>query len=183
MYHGKYSNVPSRGGRRRGLWILLVVLLAALVGGTTLALLFDSSNSVTNTFSAADAPEIKIEETVNGSTKSDVYVDLQSPGYSCFVRAAVVITWKDSSGNVYGEAPVEGVDYSISYGNAWSSKDGFWYYNTATSDKTTNLIDRCTRTGTAPEGYALHVEIIAQAVQADPTTAAQQLWGYVPGGN
>ena len=31
------------------------------------------------------------------------------------------------------------------------------------------------------EGYALHVEIISEAVQAEPVDAVRNAWGFVPG--
>lgn len=170
------------GGRRRLiLAAALIVLLAAFVGGATAAVLHSSSDSLLNSFSLASPPLIQLEESFNGSEKRNVYADLSETGYSCFVRGAVLVFWQDEAGNVYGEAPVAGRDYSISYGSGWTAHNGFWYYGEAVSGKTENLVDSCVQSGAAPEGYSLHVKIIFQAVQANPVSAAQELWGYVPG--
>ena len=104
--------------------------------------------------------------------------------YSCYVRAAVLITWIDEDGNRLAQTPVEGVDYSISYGSEnWGQKeDGFWYYKTPVAGTTGILINECRQLRDEP-GYRLCVEIFSQTVQAAPVNAIQDTWGITPDEN
>ena len=160
----------------------LVLMLAVAVSGT-LAYIIDKTDDVKNTFTPATMTT-DITETFDGETKTDVKV-LVSGEIDAFVRAKIVVTWQDAKGNVCSKAPVAGTDYDISINTGdWTLNNGFYYYNKIVTPvgSTANLINSCSmREGVAPpEGYTLHVEILSQAVQAVPTTAAQELWGYVP---
>ena len=49
-------------------------------------------------------------------------------------------------------------------------------------DVTSNFIDEITPDyKDVPAGYYLVVDVIVETVQATPTTAAQELWGFTPG--
>ena len=87
------------------------------------------------------------------------------------------MTWQDAAGNVYGQPPVKDADYALDTGDGWdyNETDGFYYYkNTVDPEKlTTNLIDSCEVKTAAPDSnYSLHVEILAQAIQAEGVTNA-----------
>lgn len=160
--------------------LVSVALLVLCAIGSTAAFLIAKTDNVANTFEYANV-SCEITETFNGTTKSDVKVK-NTGNIPAFIRAKIVVSWKDSSGNVYGgSTPVENTNYEISYGSGWEKQGDYYYYNTAVAaDGTTNpLIVSCTQKGEAPaEGYALAVDILADAIQSEPISAAQQAWGW-----
>lgn len=163
----------------------IAVLLCATVGGTV-AYLVTSTRSITNTFTPSNVT-IRIEENMSGKVKNDVKIE-NIGNTAAYIRAAVVVTWQDASGNVYGQVPVEGMDYSINWSkNGWMGpKNGYYYYTSpvAPRDKTGVLFTDCKPIKAVPaEGYTLHVEIIAEAIQSTPASAVRGAWGFVPGSN
>lgn len=183
---GKRRRSP-RGYRLTAGSILILLLILASVGGAA-AYLSYSTGAVTNTFAAETAIAPVIQEVFDGNSKEDVRVTVPELDHAVYVRAAVVITWQDTAGNVLGRLPVQDQDYAISYGSDWTrGDDGLWYY-TKVLDKdtptTANLIHSCTPiSGQTPEGWGLNVQILAQTVQAVGTTdigaipAVQDAWG------
>ena len=128
-----------------------------------------------------------VNETFNGTAKSNVSIKNTSD-IPVYIRASIIVTWKDPSGNVYGQLPVAGTDYTISYDTGWTRQGDYWYCNSevAVGAKTPVLISSCTEVaGKAPkENYRLSVEIIAEAIQSQPDRAVQQAWGVtISGGN
>ena len=94
-----------------------------------------------------------------------------------------MVTWKDAQGNVYGQKPAEGRDYTMTMptDTGWAAgADGYWYYTSpvANDSSTGVLIDRCALADGAavPEGYGLSVEIIAEAIQSLPATTVADVW-------
>ena len=162
--------------RRRKLpflsWLLILTAAAALLTGTVTAYLSYATDPVTNTFRAAQAVDPTVNETFDNKEKTNVSVNVGNTSYSVYVRAAVVVTWKNAEdGNVLGKVPVEGTDYEISFnGEDWFLKDGFWYHREAVNSQvnTSVLIKNCKKKegASVPTGYNLNVEILAQTIQA-----------------
>lgn len=152
--------------------VCAALLLTAAIGGTT-AFIVANTNQVKNEFTPGEVP-IEVKESFDGTTKSNVQIK-NNGNVPAFIRAKVVVTWKDSSGNVSG-TPVKDGDYRIEYNRTdWEQgEDGFWYYTKSVlvGDMTNPLITSCTKTGTAPEGYDLSVEILAESIQAEGMGAA-----------
>lgn len=145
----------------------IVLMLTIAIGGT-IAYLVANTDSITNTFEPGRVP-ITIEESFNGETKSDVYVT-NTGNVPAYIRAKIIVTWKDKDGNVSAIKPVLNTDYRMSTGGGWTEEsDGFYYYSVfvGAGKSTGYLINNCTRIGTQPEGYDLSVEIIAESIQAD----------------
>lgn len=181
--------------------LMITAVLSLMVGGVV-AYLSTYTGGVTNAF-VADTPTdpAVLEDNFTGNSKTNVKVDVGNPGYAVYVRAAVVVTWKDENGNVLGSLPIAGTDYSIDYNeDDWfKAGDGFYYHRAPvaydgkddTSKLTKNLINSCTPiSGRTPAGYGLNVEIIAQTIQAVGTTdvdnipAVEAAWGIkVDGSN
>lgn len=164
----------------------MIVLLCAVVGGTV-AYLVTATDPVTNTFTPTSA-STTIEEKFENNVKNDVTIK-NNGDVDVYIRAAVVITWQDSSGKVLGQVPVAGTDYTITWSMVdWigPKSDGYYYYKKPVSknESTGVLFTDCKPKKAAPvDGYTLHVEIISEAIQAEPTTAVQEAWGFVPGSN
>ena len=175
-------NTNKSGFRWKRSGILLaavIVLLAGAVGGTW-AFLVAQSEPVQNNFTYAHV-SCKIDETFDGVTKSNVKI--QNTGdIPAYIRARIVVTWKDESGNV-SAVPVENTDYTITFNETdWTQQGDYWYCKTAVDagGETPVLITTCEKKGTAPEDYDLSVEILADAIQSEPANAVKEAWGYTP---
>ena len=161
-----------------------IVLTAVLVGTVYAVLQGKTETPVKNNMSAETDPTLTVSETWNNTVKKNVSINVGDPKYSVYVRADIVVTWKDADGNVYSELPEAGKDYTIDLTtvsgtpttlNTWFlGADGFYYYTSpVVSGNTAVLINECKikeDTVQIPEGYQLSVEIIAQAIQYKGTT-------------
>lgn len=177
MYKGKYSRERRR---RPALWAALALaLVLTLTAGGTLAYLVANTDAVTNTFTPANTG-IEIPEEFDGQVKNNVKVK-NTGDIDVYVRAMIVVTWQ-KNGEVYATAPVAGTDYTISIGSntGWTKgADGYYYYTSALKPNvsTGNLIDTCQPVaGKAPEGYTLVVDVLAQAIQAEPDSVVTDVW-------
>lgn len=175
MKNGKHA--APRGMKRSLVLVVSLLALLLVVAGGTLAWL-TAQDSVSNTFTPAHVT-CNVEEKFDGKTKSDVTIKNTSD-IPVYIRASIIVTWKDFSGNVYGQLPVAGTDYTISYGTDWTRQGDYWYYTSpvAVGAKTPVLINSCTEvSANAPEGnYHLSVEIIAEAIQSQPDRAVEDAW-------
>ena len=177
-------NTNKSGFRWKRSGILLaavIVLLAGAVGGTW-AFLVAQSEPVQNNFTYAHV-SCTIKEKFDGTTKSDVQT--QNTGdIPAYIRARIVVTWKDTSGNV-SAVPVKDSDYTMDMGTGWiEGKDGYWYCKTAVNPNvsTPELITECKKPANAnvPDDYDLSVEILADAIQSEPASAVTEAWGNTP---
>lgn len=160
------------GGRKAAL-ILSLCLIFALAVGTTLALLKANTDPVTNTFTAAKS-DIKIDENVENGEKSSIQVENTGTAVS-YVRVKLVCNWVDKDGNV-SATPVPAPTITNS---DWFVKDGIYYYTkpVAPDGKTSNLLkDHPITQGEAPEGCHLEVTVLAESIQAAPSTAVEGAW-------
>ena len=170
--------------RRRGI-ILLVSLLSviALSIGTTLAFIFTNTGKVENTFNPA---QISCEVTEEFKNNIKTNVSIKNTGNTdAYIRAAIIVTWVNNDGNVYATAPQKGTDYTIiladDFSENWlTDSNGFYYCkaSVAPDSDTPQLIKECkVIEGKAPEGYHLSVEILASAIQSEPSNVVEEQWG------
>lgn len=178
-------NTNKSGFRWKRSGILLVaviVLLAGAVGGTW-AFLVAQSEPVQNNFTYAHV-SCTINEEFDGTTKSNVKI--QNTGdIPAYVRARIVVTWKDAKGNVSSTVPVKNTDYTIAFNENekdWTQQGDYWYCKTAVDagEETPVLITKCEKKGNAPKDYDLSVEILADAIQSEPASAVTEAWGNTP---
>ena len=161
--------------------VSLLLILSAAIGGTV-AYLIDQTGSITNTFTPVKVTP-GINENFDRSVKNDVQIT-NTGDIPAYIRVKVVVTWKDKDDNVYGAAPAPGTDYTWQIpGTDWvKDSDGFYYYTkpVPAGEKTSVLLTACQPVaGRAPAGYSLSVDIHAQAIQAEPTTAVTSAWNNV----
>ena len=179
MYQGKrYKRSRRRSGKSAALLVSLLLLLTVTVGGT-IAFLMDSDGPLDNLFNPSKVTT-KVEETLSGNTKKDVYIK-NTGDTDAWIRAAVVVTWQDAAGNVYGQAPVEGTNYDITWGTGWATgDDGFYYWTSpvkAETGVTGDLIETISPKGNPPaDGYYLTVEIIGSGIQNKPAKVFHTEW-------
>lgn len=172
----------------------LLVCLAALAivtVGKTLAILMDSSSTVKNEFTPAQV-SCQVEEVFDGEVKSNVQIR-NTGNTEAYIRAAVILTWKNGNNEVYAATPSDGGDCVILWNlsdDGWvKGADGFYYYTKEVSPcnhsggqahnecLTSKLINSCSPIdGKAPEGYSLSVEIVASAIQSAPDHVVEGEW-------
>ena len=181
MYKGKFS---KKNNRRLAPWaaLALALVLALSVGGTV-AYLFTNTSEVVNTFTPGKTG-ISIEEKTEGPKKTEITVknDGDVPVY---VRVMLVATYHNSEGQVCGQhssVAVPGFGLNFDY---WVPGDaGVYYYKTAipAKDATENLIsgENGIMLKQAEDGCVMHVEVLAQSIQAEPADAVKDAWGVDP---
>ena len=149
---------------------MMVLLLTVAVGGT-IAYLVTSTDQVQNQFTPGKVTsQVKEEWTENGTEKKNVTIS-NTGNVDAYIRAAIVVTWKDSAGKTMPEVPRVGTDYTISTGSDWEQSGDYYYYNkkVAPGASTTNLINSCIATGNGnyTDERKLCVEVIGSAIQAE----------------
>lgn len=170
------------GGRKTAL-ILSLCLIFALAVGTTFALLKANTDPVTNTFTAAESGT-HIDEKLDGNQKKSIIVKNTGTAVS-YVRVKLVMNWVDGDGNVSAEP----VNITVDYDNTnWFEQDGIYYYkmpvapvDAKPNNVTTNLLKTPITQDTAPEGYHLEVTVLAESIQAAPSTAVEGAWKVTVG--
>lgn len=170
------------GGRKAAL-ILSLCLIFALAVGTTVALLKANTAPVTNTFTAAKS-DIKINENVENGKKSSIQVENIGTATS-YVRVKLVMNWVSDDGKTVSATPVNiSVDYDKTN---WFEQDGIYYYKTPVApvgEKPNNVTSNLLKTPIeqpegAPDGYHLEVTVLAESIQAAPSTAVEGAWTAV----
>ena len=174
------------GGRKTAL-ILSLCLIFALAVGTTVALLVAHTNAVTNTFTAAES-KITIEEKTDNGIKSEIRVKNEGTATS-YVRVKLVMNWVDGDGKVVSGGSLPMVELNTDAG--WFEQGGIYYYKTpvapasATSNNvTSNLLKTpIEQPEDAPDGCHLEVTVLAESIQAAPSTAVEGAWTAVKVGS
>ena len=172
------------------LLVCLVMLVAVTVGGT-LAYLMASTQPVKNEFAPSKVSCTVVEDPFDGTKKTNVQIR-NTGNTKAYIRAAVVVTWKNDKGEIYAATPQENTDYTITFNsnNDWfDGNDGFWYHRTEIAPcthvgdqehsgcMTGVLINSCAPVADrAPSGYYLSVEIVASAIQSAPDSVVGKEW-------
>lgn len=169
------------GGRKAAL-ILSLCLIFALAVGTTVALLVAHTNAVTNTFTAAKSGT-HIEEVTEDGEKSSIQVENIGTATS-YVRVKLVMNWvSNDDSKTISATPVK---IMVDYDNTnWFEQGGIYYYKTPVapvSAKPSNVTSNLLKTPIeqpegAPEGYHLEVTVLAESIQAAPSSAVTTAWG------
>lgn len=174
--------------------VLCLILVLSLTSGVTFAYLVTKTDSIENKFLPSKVTT-EIEETFDGKIKKNVRIK-NTGDIEAWIRASVVITWQDTDGNVYGQAPVEEKDYKISYNlndAGWlKGDDGFYYWSSPVaptdpadpakpadgSNFTDVLITECKLVDDAnvPDEYTLTVEVIGSGIQSLPVSVFAEMW-------
>lgn len=160
--------------------LILPVLLVALTLCAvqhTIAYLIVTDQKV-NTFSVGTVDgEIAESFSPDRMVKENVRV-VNDGSVTAYVRAVVSIYWRDQTGMVLSQHPVEGIDYTINWGTDWLERDGIYYYpDPLGKDETTvPLISRCQQLADYDDQRILVVDIATQAIQANPSSAVTTAW-------
>ena len=159
----------GRTAKSSALVIALALILVLVVGGTV-AYIFTQTGPVINTFTPTEA-KITITEKTNDNQKTEITVKNDSTGVPVYIRVALVANMIDEDGNVTAAATVP----NFTLGGNWiKGSDGYYYYKTPVQvgQSTENLL-------AAPMTLDnnMQVVVLADAIQAEPTTAVTQAWG------
>ncbi len=186
----RHSNGRYRIHSRPLILALALVLLAGLGVGATLGLLHTRTEAVQNEFTYGKVSCRVLESFAEENSfyvKRNVRVK-NTGNTSAYIRVLLVYNWKDEDGNVFVNKPVENRDFQINLAlsNDWIvSKNDigaylYYKYPVAPGEETPVLIDGLRQAAgvTGPENgkYALSVEILAEAVQAEPAQAVNDAW-------
>lgn len=180
-----------RPGRAKALLLIasLAVLLTATVGSTA-AWLVSKPAAVENDFVPGKVACEVLEDfgTESGTyVKSDVRVK-NTGNTDAYIRVLLVFTWKDKDGNIFSNKPQEGKDYQINKNlTDWIKQESdagtyYYYKKPVARDAETDVLIELLRQAdgvTGPENgkYKLSVDILADAVQANPPQAVKDSWG------
>lgn len=187
------TNKPKKHIKGVALLVSVLLLVCVTVGGT-LAYIITASGPITNLFNPSKVTT-EVYEEIGQNIKQNVKI--QNTGDTeAWIRVAVIVTWQNEDGNVYGRKPVEGSDYSLDLnvynesepiGNSkWiKGADNFYYWplpvksdEEAPLDCSTGiLINSCSYINNAPEGYFLSVEILGSGIQSKPDRVFNDEWG------
>ena len=159
------------------LMLATMVLLLTVTVGSTIAYLVTSSGPVENKFTPAYVTSEVIEEGWNDGDSEKKDVTIKNTGNtSAYIRAAIVITWKDKDNHTMPIVPEVNVDYTIDINTTdWTLSGDYYYYKAAVApdDTTTNLINSCVSTGKYTDGRKLCVEVIGSAIQSEGMDATR----------
>lgn len=173
----KRLRMPSGSGQRKRTWamVLLTALLVVAVSATSVF----GFLKMTGGHAAVDT---LTPETAAGLSVTDSAVVNRMP-YSVYVRAAVTVTWQDSSGNIYHAIPAEGTDYSITPQTGWQKFGEYYYYTVPLISGDSAVLPVDFDPLVTSGAYTPDCEVFYQSVQALGTTddgnipAVTDLWG------
>lgn len=157
--------------------VLFLCIIAGTVGGAY-AYLTAKTDPISNEFIPAKVSCL-VEEDFAEGVKSNVKVR-NTGNIDAYIRAVVVATFVSEDGKVLATAPKESVDYFIQWGDdGWiKGQDGYWYHTKPVKpEETTVPLIESAYELSVPDGYRLHLQILATGVQSDPTIAVQEAWG------
>ena len=155
----------------------LLFLLSASITYSWLTKLYSKSN----TFTMGNViPEIKETFVSGNKLKEDVYIK-NNGNIDIYVRVALIFSFEDNNGVILAEEPLEDEDYTISFSssNKWVlGSDGFYYYKDKVlpNAQTDILIDSCQGIKNYND-KTFNLEIVVEAIQADPSRAVEDAWG------
>lgn len=158
----------GKAAKSSALIIALALILVLAVGGTV-AYIFTQTGPVINTFTPSEA-KITITEETNDNQKTEITVKNTSTGVPVYIRVALVANMIDEDGNVTGAAAVP----EFEHGEGWNQIGEYYYYTepVPVGQSTGNLLKTVM---TLDEN--MQVVVLADAIQAEPTTAVTQAWG------
>lgn len=187
MYQDAHNEKSGRHGirmNRTAVLLIAIILLISTAVGSTVAFLATKTEPVENSFEYAN---VSCKMTQNCDTDGSSIVKVKNTGtVSAYIRAAVVVNWIDTDGNIAASVP-EGYSYDLTYSSgSWAQgKDGFFYYLLPVAPDASTEGNLLTCTVTCPEDpkYTLSVEVLAEAIQSTPASAVKEAWSAAVDGS
>lgn len=172
LFSSRSSHAANNGGAKKlsaaAIAIILVVVMA--IGGTV-ALLMDSTDSVTNKFAPASSG-ITIEEKFKENCKTEIAVK-NTGDTGAYIRVSLVANYYDENGNITGGAAVP--NFTLNSEKWFLGNDGYYYYKqpVAAGDVTDNLLASESKMQLEDN---MQVTVLAQSIQASPTNVVHDKW-------
>lgn len=173
----KSNKILNLGSLMKSSGMFLAVGLILLFGiGSTYSLLVSKSDQVVNSFSQG-VVSVEIMESFDGQTKRDVTV-ANTGNVSAYVRAAILVTWRDASGNIIGKQPELGTDYTLELNRTdWFMQDGFFYHRAPVgSGEVSSVLIQEARQLRPNANSQLSIEILGSGIQSTPSLAVEEAW-------
>lgn len=158
--------------------LIAILLILVLASGSVVAYMFLRADANETQFIPA---QISCE--VEGDFTSDEISGIRvrnTGNISAFLRVRLVTYWVDSAGNV---AAISSPRLLITPGSDWvPGNNNTYYYKTpvAAGSSTAGVLP--TITLATENGYRQVVDILAEAIQAEPTKAVTDSWGVTVSG-
>ena len=174
--HRRYSLIAAAAA---------VMLLVSVVCGSSMALLFSTSNGVVNTFRAA-RPAVTVSETFENNIKTDINAK-NTGNCTCYVRIRLIGYRVNAAGDrIGGPAPIP----AFTAGEGWmrvGTSDTYVYTKPVAVGASPATVLNTTPIELAdyseldpavdPDGGYQVIEVIAEAIQAQPEDAVESAWG------
>jgi hypothetical protein len=169
-------------------------IVALLLVGATLALLFSVGNTVTNTFNPGKV-DVKVVEKISGNTKTSI--TLKNTGNTpAFLRMAITsyytgtYTLNGTHTEIIGSMSAP-ISFDLNTAAGWVKYGDYYYYTkpVAANASTANLInttgitlnyfveDSRRQNQDVVVTYQQVVEVFAEAIQSAPVDAVKAAWG------
>lgn len=172
-------------------------IVALILVGATVALMFSLAESITNTFKPGKVA-VEVREQINGNTKevitltntgrSDAYLRMAISSY--YTGTYTLASGGSSVTEIVGSMPAS-VTFNLNEADGWVKRGDYYYYTkpVAPGEFTGNLINgtgitldtfvqTSTRQGEVVEvTYRQVVEVFAEAIQSEPPEAISEAWG------
>lgn len=184
----KESKMKNKIWNRNGMLVLFLIATCVFAVGVTFAYMFKKSDTVDNTFVAANV-SCEVNEEYDSSTGVKSSVTVTNTGdISVYVRVKLVSYWKDapgSGGNIVGK-PSTVPAFTPADGWTQAGSDTYVYTKPiAADDSSPNLINGTLTLGTdewineAGETITVYqvVDVFAEAIQSEPVSAVNTAWG------
>lgn len=186
MYQDAHNEKSGRHGirmNRTAVLLIAIILLISTAVGSTVAFLATKTEPVENSFEYAN---VSCEVTQNCDTDGSIVQVKNTGTVSAYIRAAVVVNWMDTDGNIAASVP-EGYSYDLTYSSgSWAQgTDGFFYYllPVAPDASTEGNLLTCTVACPGTPEYTLSVEVLTEAIQSTPASAVIEAWSAAVDGD
>lgn len=162
----------------KGIVLTISFILLSSVMFTSAYLMNKNSNS--NKFTIGKV-ETKVIETFDKKNKIKQNVYFKNTGnVSSYIRATIIICWKDDNGKILETKPVKDLDYSIKFSNSnnwiYSTDDNYYYQMPIETQEDTDILIQECKQIKEYDNKSLEVSIAVQAIQANPEKAIEESW-------
>ena len=179
LYEGKHIRKENRKKRRfqtkvTVLCTSLALTVCCVIGGT-LAWLTANTKPVENIFDPAHV-SCEVQEEFDSSTGVKENVQIKNTSdIPAYIRVRLVGYNKDAKGDIIGGAAEWLKDIPVETNGNWFKAGNYYYYKVPVEPGkfTNNLITTCT----LQDGQVL--EILAEAIQSEPTDAVVDSWHVI----
>ena len=179
MNRGKCKNARTGRKRNRKPTVLLasLVLLCTLAVGTTVAYIVDATSQVVNTFQPVTT-SVDVTESFDHREKKEIKIT-NGGDIDVYIRATLAMYWTDSNGVIVKPTNCSYSGFTLNTG--WIQVGDIFYYSSPVAPNTTVELLKPGTSITAtisPEqaDYRFVVEVMTEAIQADPTDAVEDAW-------